>query len=201
MTRASRSLRDNAFLVAAVSLPIAVVGFFLLATAIPRWTVPPPAYDLLLRAGGSPYDQARPHLDMEINVREGRVEVTVRPPTQNVYPQLSTLWLFNHKAMNVSQIPIDLPTTMAQTDPPRTIVIDAFGGRKVLGVVRAPDGYQLETRSSSGGGIIGDLFGMSRYDQKVSLVNRGRIVALDLPAPYGQYGLVYAVGWVLGEAH
>ncbi len=42
-----RFVRDNAFLIAAVALPLVVVGFFLLFTAIPRWTVPPPQHDLL----------------------------------------------------------------------------------------------------------------------------------------------------------
>ena len=52
-------LRDNIFLVAAVSLPLIVVAFFLVASAIPRWLVPPPAYDLLISAS-DPYNQANP---------------------------------------------------------------------------------------------------------------------------------------------
>ena len=46
---AGRLVRDNAFLIAAAALPVLVVALFLLSTAIPRWTVPPPAYDVLLR--------------------------------------------------------------------------------------------------------------------------------------------------------
>ena len=44
--------RSSAFLIAAVALPILVVGVFLVASAVPRWTVAPPAYDLLFRADG-----------------------------------------------------------------------------------------------------------------------------------------------------
>src|SRR5215813_11728655 len=64
--------RHNAFLVAAVALPVIVVAFFLLATAIPRWTVPPPAYDLVLRVGKS-YEQPRPQVAVEFKVDDGRI--------------------------------------------------------------------------------------------------------------------------------
>ena len=40
-----RFLRENAFLAAAVCLPLLVVVFFVLASIIPRWLVAPPAYD------------------------------------------------------------------------------------------------------------------------------------------------------------
>jgi len=40
----------SAFLIATVALPLLVVAVFLVASAVPRWTVAPPEYDLLLRA-------------------------------------------------------------------------------------------------------------------------------------------------------
>jgi hypothetical protein len=98
-----RFLRDNAFLVAAVSLPLVVVGFFLISSAIPRWTVPPPAYDLLLRADG-PYHQSPSRVVVDYRVRDGRVEAVVGPLPANSYGQPSTLWLFDHKTMNVSRV-------------------------------------------------------------------------------------------------
>jgi hypothetical protein len=60
----------------------------------------------------------------------------------------------------------------------------------------APDGYELKTRTTGGAGLVGDLFGMGRYDRNVSLVNRGRVITLALPATYEYYPPVYAVGWV-----
>jgi hypothetical protein len=43
-----RPRRDNAFLVAAVSLPLVVVAFFLLSTALPRRMVPPSTLALIV---------------------------------------------------------------------------------------------------------------------------------------------------------
>ena len=64
---ARRFLRDNVFLVAAVLLPVLVVALFLAATAIPRWRIPPPAYDVVLRVPG-PFDQARPRVAVDFAV-------------------------------------------------------------------------------------------------------------------------------------
>ena len=54
-----RFIRDNAFMVAAIALPVLVAGLFILASAVPRWTVPPPSYDLAPENNPSVYSTAR----------------------------------------------------------------------------------------------------------------------------------------------
>jgi hypothetical protein len=192
-----RSLRDNAFLVAAVALPLVVVAFFLVATAIPRWLVPPPAHDLLLRASG-PHDQGRPRVTVEFRVRDGRVEAIVRPAAPQSYPQPAELFLFEHETGNVRKIPFDLPD-LGASDAPRTVAIEALAGRRVLAESNAPDGYRFETRSRGGSGIVGDLFGMRSYDSALVLVNRGRAVPVSVPGPYDYRYSTAAVGWVVDD--
>ncbi len=192
-------LRDNAFLVAAFALPVAVVLLFLLASAIPRWTVPPPAYDLVLRTAGA-YDPAR-RISVEFAVRDGRVEAIVRPLPSHGYPQIASLVLVEHQSMKVREIPVPLPVTMAESDPPQTIVVEALAGRRVLAQSQAPDGYELNVRTHRGPGLVGDLFGMNRYDQMPTLINRGRVVPIMLPQIVPYQFPVYSVGWLVnGEA-
>jgi hypothetical protein len=190
-----RFLRDNAFLVAALALPVAVVSLFMLASVIPRWTVPAPAYDLVLRAGG-PYEPAR-RISVEFTVSDGRVEAVIRPLPAGGYPQISTLLLVDHTTMNVREIQVPLPVTMAEGDPPKTIVVEELAGRRVLAQARAPDGYEFDVRSHRGPGLVGDLFGMNRYDQSAALVSRGRVVPLGLPTASAYQFPVYSVGWVV----
>ena len=120
-----RFLRDNAFLVAAVLLPVVVVGFFLLSTAIPRWTVPPPAYDLLLRSQ-KPYDGSRPRIAIEFEVRDGRVQVSARTSAPDAYVPPQVLLLFDHKTMSVSEVPFTAPEP-GRTDIPYWITSEAEG--------------------------------------------------------------------------
>jgi len=197
MPRGGRFLRDNAFLVAAFALPVAVVLLFVLASAIPRWTVPPPAYDLVLRAAGQ-YDPAR-RISVEFTVRDGRVEAIVRPLPSHGYPQIGSLVLLEHSTMTAREIPVSLPATMAENDPPQTIVVEALAGRRVLAQSKAPDGYEFDVRTRRGPGLVGDLFGMNRYDQAPTLVNRGRVVPIVLPSAAPYQAPVYSVGWLVDE--
>lgn len=197
MAGRGRFLRENTFLVAAALLPLVVVGFFLIAAAVPRWLVAPPAYDLLLRTSGSS-DQTRPRVVVDFAVRDGRVEATVRGLPATAYPQVPALFLFDHQTMTVREVPFDLPVNLTELDPPVTVAVSALAGRRVLAQARAPDGYELATGRHRSTGLVGDLFGMGRSSWRVSLVNKGRVVEISLPAHEYGYG-VSAVGWVLDE--
>ena len=194
---ATRFLRDNVFLVAAVCLPILVVGFFLLSSEIPRWRVPAPAYDLLIRAGEN--DQTNQRVSLDLDVRDGVVQATARPVVATLYVQRSTLWLFDHKTMKARQVPIDVPD-LKEGDAPKTFPVAALAGRRVTNAPNAPDGYELRTpRDGGGAGIVGEIFGMRRHASKVAVMNRGRVVPLEIPRPYEYYSPIYFVGWVLDE--
>jgi len=194
-------LRDNVFLVAAVSLPLLVVAFFLASSAIPRWLVSLPSYDLLIRASEA-YNQTKPPIAVDFAVRNGKVEVTFRPLAANAYPIRSRLLLFDHTTMSVREIPVELPENLVEGDPPRTIPVDALTGREVLADAKAPDGYELRSRNQRGPGIVGDVFGMNRYDAEASLVNRGRVIPIALPMPFQNIYSppMYSVGWLAPES-
>ena len=194
-------LRDNAFLVAAVALPTLVASLFILASAIPRWTVPPPGYDLILKAQ-RPYNQPPPTVLVDFNVRDRRVEATLRPPVPpDAYGQSWALLRYDHETMRVEEITLDLPAAMSVAEPPRTMLVASLAAGRVSPQTSAPDGYELQTRTNGSTGLVGDIFGMGRYRQTVALVNRGRIVQVSLPSPYGDpyQSAVYAVGWLLDE--
>jgi hypothetical protein len=203
MTDVRRFLQGNLVLVAAFVLPAAVAALFVLATAIPRWTVPLPAHDLVLRVE-QPYTSPPPEVTVEFSVRDGRVEAIVRPvarpdPALGVpYAQRWALLIFDHTAMRVREIPVDLPRSVPQGET-RTVAIDALAGRYVTTGDTAPDGYRVTSLSTSGGGgIVGELFGMNRrYRHGMSIGKDGRTIELDLPAPYRDaYGVIAPLGWI-----
>ena len=59
--------RQNAALVAGISLPIVVVVFFLLATSVPRLLVDPPRHDFLFVQNDA-YSADRSRLRHEIDI-------------------------------------------------------------------------------------------------------------------------------------
>ncbi len=192
-----RFLRDNVFLVAAVLLPLIVVGFFLLSTAIPRWTVAPPAYDLLVKGGG--YSGQPPPMMVDFIVNSDGVHAHVRPVPPNSYPQKTSLFIYEHTTGLLRELRVPLPDEMKPDDAPRDIPVKELEGRRIVTTPAAPDGYRFETRSRRGPGILGDLFGMRRYDQGLVLVNRGRVVPLLPPAGHEYLSPVTALGWIMPE--
>jgi hypothetical protein len=189
-------LRENAFLAAAIALPIAVVMLFLVATALPRWLVAAPQHDLLIRAHGS-YEQTRPRVSVEFVVRNNRVDAIVRGLPAETYAQVPRLYLVEHDTRNVREVPYDVPMTLGPNDAPVTISID-LKGRNVIADSKSPDGYELRTQSSGSTGIAGDIFGMRSYRHEAALVKSGRVEEISLPVGTSSYSIA-AVGWVLND--
>jgi hypothetical protein len=190
---AARFLRENAFLVGAVSLPVAVVGVFLLLTTIPNWTVSPPRYDLLVET--TEYDAANPPISIALAVRDERLQATVRIVKDGHLPRIR-LWRFDHATLSAREVPLHVPTVAPAGDEPQTVVVEALRGRRIVTDAKAPDGYQLRTPDGGGPGLIGDIFGMRRYGQPGAIVNRGRVVPIDIPTPTLYQAPVF-VGWVV----
>lgn len=191
-----RFLRDNAFLVAAVLLPVVVIGVFLLLTAIPKWSVPPPQHDLLLYT--SDYDRSSPRVTVDLFVRDGTLQATFRLPAKDSYPPVVRLWRFDHTTLSTREVPIDLPGDITDGAPARTIIVEALSGRRIVTETKAPDGYEVRTPDHSGPGVIGDLFGMRRHDQSLVIVNRGRVVPIEIPTP-NRYQTPTFLGWLIDE--
>jgi hypothetical protein len=199
VTESRGFLRRNLFLVAAVALPALVVVFFLLASALPRWLVDPPAYDLVLRVG-KPYVHPSPKVGVEFRVQDGALQAVVWPVAKESAEQPWMLFLYDHETMSLREVPVDLPASLPEDSERQIIPVKAFAGRRILPQLKAPDGYELQTQPYRGPGIVGDLFGMHRYDRSASLVNKGRVVPLPLPSGYEYLSSVYAIGWLQTEA-
>ncbi|HKH72116.1 MAG TPA: hypothetical protein VKA59_12240 [Vicinamibacterales bacterium] len=189
----ARFLRDNAFLVAAVSLPLGVVGVFLLVTAIPKWTVPPPQYDLLLQT--TEYGSTNPAISVGLLVRDEALHATVRAVKDGYAPRVR-LWRFDHATLSTREIPMDFPTPPGDGDAAQPVAVEALRGRRVVTDPKAPDGYQVRTSRDGGPGVIGDIFGMRRYGQPTAIMNRGRVVSIEIPTA-NRYEQPAFVGWIV----
>jgi hypothetical protein len=200
-------LRENFVLVAAFALPGAVAALFLVAMAIPRWTVALPQHDLVISL--ERWDSTPSEVFVNFVVRNGRLEADLRPLTKPdnpavgiVYPQKWALLLFDHQAMEVRELPLDLPKSLSDGET-RTVPIAALAGRRIVPGDDAPDGYRVSSLNtgSSGGGIVGELFGMNRrYRRGMAVSKSGRTVELQLPAPHREsYGAIHMVGWIAAD--
>lgn len=190
--------RSNTFLLAAVVLPVVVAAFFLLASAVPRWTVPAPTYDLLVRVE-RPWNRP-PVVALDFTVRNRRVVVTARPPATPGYAERWALFLVNADAGTMRAIPVNEPETLAAGASPIEVKVQELVGLQVSAEAVAPDGYQLRQQSYGGRGLVGGLFGMGSRRPRVSLAKGGRVVSIDMPEQdVNPYAPVQLVGWIVGR--
>jgi hypothetical protein len=191
-------LRGNAFLVAAIGLPVAVVLLFVVATAVPAWLVDAPAYDLVLSVAGA-RGPNEPPVEVSFAVNGERVEAVFRRVAANTYPQRYSLFVIDHASLVAREIPVAPPADLDEDGTPRTVVVAALADRRVLAQVTAPDGYAFDRLDRRGPGLVGEIFGMRRTDQVGALVKRGRVERISLPDRY-RYQLANALGWIADEA-
>ena len=192
---AGAGARGNTFVVAAVLLPVVVAGFFLLASAVPRWTVPPPTHDLLIRVQQV---FGKPKVMLDFAVRDGRVVATVRPLPAQAYFERWSLYLVDVDAGSARPIPVTVPESMEADAQPLELPIDAVAGLQVSSEAVAPDGYRFQERSPGGQGLVGGLFGMGRRRPRITLVNKGRVVSFELPdQDSNPYASAQLVGWIV----
>jgi hypothetical protein len=195
--RGSGFLTRNAFLVAAAALPLLVAAFFIASTLVPRLLVPPPSYDLLLQAGDA-YDARSANFSVDYEVRDGAVVATVRRIEAPTYLRPPALFLFDHETLTARELPIDLPGELPEGESVRTIAVAGLEGRRILAQTEAPDGYRVDTRSRRSPGIVGEIFGMNRYEPANAIVKDGRVVPIALPAQR-QYYTIRSIGWVVPD--
>ncbi|HET9370826.1 MAG TPA: hypothetical protein VFO19_11285 [Vicinamibacterales bacterium] len=184
-------LRDNALLLVALALPLLVVALFLVMTMVPRYTVAAPRYDLVLSAIGS-WDYSGRH-SMTFSVRDNRVVADFRPPSPNSAPIKQVLYVFDHTTLDLREVTVATPTDLVDGDS-RTVVVEALASRPVIAQTRAPDGYEFQMRNSRSPGIVGEVFGMRRYEQQGTIRNRGRAIPISIPGNF-TYS-VNAIGWL-----
>ena len=200
-------LRENLVLVAAFGLPGAVAALFLVAMAIPRWTVPLPQHDLVMSI--ERWDAIPSEVFVTFAARGGRLEADLRPLVKPdnpavgiIYPQKWALLLFDHQAMEVRELPLELPQSLAAGQT-LSVPIEALAGRRIVPGDEAPDGYKVASLNtgSGGGGIVGEVFGMNRrYRRGVAVAKSGRTVNLDLPSPHREsYAAIHTIGWIADD--
>ncbi len=196
---AGAGARSNTFLLAAVVLPVVVAGFFLLASAVPRWTVAPPTYDLLVRVE-RPWNQP-PVVALDFTVRNGRVVVTARPLSTPGYTERWALFLVDVDGGSMRAIPVKAPETMEAGAPPVEVEVQDLVGLQVSADAAAPDGYRLQQQTYGGRGLVGGLFGMGSRRPRVALAKSGRVVSIEAPEQdVNPYAPVQLVGWIVGRS-
>ena len=187
-----KRLRENPMIAASILLPLVIVVFFLLATAIPKWLVDPPAHSFLFTVPDHTY--STPEIDVRYDVMEGRMRVRVFK-TGVTYRNSPRLYLFDHKKLAIREITVDLPVNKDNFEDGDEIVVAELASRTVAPERTAPDGYEVFTPGYRSGNLMTALFGGSRR-RDFSVVKSGAVIDIPLPGNNLNYYNVTFLGWL-----
>lgn len=191
--RMRQAIRQNPLIAAAVLLPLVIVFFFILASAVPRLLVDPPRYDFVFTVPES--RSTLPNMELRFDVKDGRIRARVYG-TNSPYGMIPKLFIFDHGTEAVREIPIDLPGSNEELEDGTEIELPQLAGRVVSTSRKAPDGYEIQEPRYGNDNLMNMLFGSSRR-YRLSIEKSGAV--LEIPTPGGNayyYHNVSFLGWL-----
>jgi len=205
-------IKQNIFLVAAVVLPIAVAGLFLLATALPRAFVDAPRYGFLVSLDEHRSSQSDYSVQLEVVGNKLRAEALYNP-THRFY-QDTRLYRFNPGTHSLTFIPLEVPDdvrdALAELSETNDGQLHRLSMRlpseaaelSMLSDPTAPDGYRFRSDYRGNSGLFGALFGMGRRGAMVAIEKDARVVEITPELEQADryaYHNVRFLGWIIDE--
>ena len=195
-------IRRNLALLAGITLPLVVIGFFLLATAIPRWLVAPPSHDLLVAdITGYPIDASQT-VFRRFTVEDGRLVAHWRRLGDDERLRPQRLLVLPRGGTRLREIELAPPPGIEESDEELSRPVAALADVSLLTRRIAPDGYEFTEMDRGGIGLFNGLFGIRRYRSGYAIEKQGRTIPLrfaaERDAPW--YSELEFLGWLPADA-
>ena len=188
-------LQKNMMIVVSIALPLLLILFFALTSMLPRLYTAPPAYDLLLTFQDTSTAKSAP-VRIDLTVSRGQLKAFVKS-TDGIYPgNHPRLFRYSHLTGEVTEISIPVPENISELADGTEIPIPELAEFSISDKLRAPDGYEFDSKIR-GGGFITGLFGVTHGRNDIRISKNGAVVRIRLPASDYWYGGARFVGWVL----
>ncbi len=170
-------IKQNLALVTGVALPVLIVGFFLLASTLPRFFVTAPMYDFLFTDQKYDYDE-KDDLEIRFTIKDGRLHAAVKEDKNAWHDRL---YRYEHKSKSIREIEVVIRDDMSDGD---NIMIPETTRLKMSSNKASPDGYEFSVDRRYGGGLIGELFYSPRRNSIILSKNGRRVL---IPTPNNAY--------------
>ncbi len=196
----TKFFKENLVLVLGVSLPILLIIFFAIATAIPKHLVDDPKYDFLFVSN---YYNNGSNSRLQFDVIDGKLKITHYRPKKNRLLSIPKLYRYNVQDGSVQEISVNLPTSYASEnddDKGKEFIIDELKNLKLNTKSIAPDGYKFEASYRYNRGLLGGMFFYGGSRSGVAISKNARVVKVNRQMG-GYYNSHYTkfLGWVVTE--
>ncbi|MEZ5691025.1 MAG: hypothetical protein R3D71_05100 [Rickettsiales bacterium] len=133
-------IKENPALAAGIGLPIILIIFFYIATAIPRWTVAPPKYNLVFSV--QEYSGCRKEPEVNFKTVNGKIAAEYKYNKNNVCNN-KKLYIFDAKTLVSREINFNMPPEDGEVGIWKKFDIPELESIKLDNSPVSPDGYQF----------------------------------------------------------
>lgn len=192
-------IKDNITIVLAITLPLVLVGIFMISSLFTKITVADPVHDFLIATEAYNNENTA----FTFNILDDRLVITYNPPLEkdkNGYrpeQQIPKLWRINVPEMSVEEIELIEPDDKKSSEISITGITDI----KIQNIHPSPDGYEFLDNFYRGGNLMTELFADSRnYGSNSAITKQGRILKFKLPdgGNFGSYNTSF-IGWIIEQ--
>ncbi len=196
-------LKRNFVLVIGLTLPVALMAGFMLASGIPQTLSDPPRYDLIFSTLDYSAGVNGVPVSVRLVVRDGvlKAQYTKTGPQPGGYVNnvWKKLYLYEAGSRQVRQLTFGYPADMDQIQGTREDSVEATRGLKLDTSLRSPDGYELSYDTRSRSGLLNEVFWGGGYASEPRLRKGSSSVRLIGDDRTYLYSGVEFVGWVVGK--
>lgn len=197
-------LKDNFVLIVGLTLPIVLMIGFIVFSTLPRSLSDPPRHDLIFAVPDYSIPAANLPIALKLVVEDGvlKAQYTRIAPGPGGYYGGSWKKLYRYDAgsQTVRELPLPIPADLESITSVREETVDATSNLRLDTTTRAPDGYELDTRTGrSGGGLLTDIFWSGSSSQPRLRKGASSVVLKTGDGRTGFYGgNIEFIGWVVG---
>ncbi|MCB1556187.1 MAG: hypothetical protein KDJ15_02635 [Alphaproteobacteria bacterium] len=185
-------LKENAVLIAGISLPVLLTLIFFFATQV-EWTpVPPPKYQLVF---ATDY-QNRTNNPYQIVVQDSQVRFRYFPPTkERDYGHWNKPRLYVYRPKTDTSQEIVIPS-IDDPDKQIDVVLPELATAKISPLKESPDGYSFEYEYGGNRNLMTEIFGGGHRSRSNYVLRKGSYKVVIPKAP--RYNSEF-IGWILEE--
>jgi hypothetical protein len=200
----TKFLKDNFVLVVGLTLPILLMIGFIVFSTLPRSLSNPPQHDLIFASPdysvGFNNFPVTARFVVEDGVLKAQYTRAAQAPNGIYYGGgWKKLYRYDAGSQTVRELPFSIPPDAASIATMREDTVEATKNLTLDTAARAPDGYELDFRTSRGGGLLTDIF-WSPSSSEPRL--RKGVSSVRLRTGDGRTtfyaGNVEFIGWVVG---
>jgi hypothetical protein len=196
---AAKFAKDNAVLLAGLTLPVLLMLGFLAAASLPEALSDPPQHDLVFSVQDY---QSAPNTPVNVRlvVKDGvlKAQYTKVAPGQG-YAGWRKLYLYEAATRTVRQLEFGFPADVDAIEGTREDTVPATASLRLDTRLQSPDGWELSYGDGRGGGLLGEIFFSSRGSNQPRLRKGSTSVPLGSTQSPFTYGSAEFVGWVIGR--